>query len=176
MQYTVHELPAESLLEEVTLTALSALALGPTSRICDVIPLIAKVWGLPDEILAEKVDRMERAKRPADEGKDMLPGEKLPKYYDGLTIVELLWGILKTAARLDAREERQQIYDTARLLEEALSLPDFLLKTGVNTAKVFWRNFRDIVKKDDPAVRMALYEKTRDYVELLYRYGIDKTA
>jgi len=59
MEYTRPDMAPETLLEKITLEALSALALGPSDRVADIapleaaLPLTAKAWELPEETLAE---------------------------------------------------------------------------------------------------------------------------
>ena len=73
MKNTIQNMAPEVLLEKVTLASLSALALGPADRVSDiapleaVLPLIAKAWDLPEEILSGKTERLERGKKLAAE-------------------------------------------------------------------------------------------------------------
>lgn len=75
MEYTRPNMTPETLLEKITLEALSALALGPSDRAVDIapleaaLPLAAKAWELPEETLAEKMERLEHGKKLAAENK-----------------------------------------------------------------------------------------------------------
>ena len=159
MEHTRPDMSPEELLESITSEALSALALGTPSNIRDiepleaVLPLIAKGWGLPEEVLANRTGRLEQGKKLAAENKGGLPGEKLLECYDGHMITALLWALLRTAVRLDTQEERQTICSAALLLDEGLNLQSFLIRGGTCFVKMFWRDFCIIVQKEDPAVR-----------------------
>ena len=80
MEHTRPDMSPEELLESITLEALSALALGTPDNIRDiepleaVLPLIAKGWGLPEEVLANRAGRLEQGKKLAAENKGGLPG------------------------------------------------------------------------------------------------------
>lgn len=182
MEHTRPDMSPEELLESITLEALSALALGTPDNIRDiepleaVLPLIAKGWGLPEEVLANRTGRLEQGKKLAAENKGGLLGEKLLECCDGHMITALLWALLRTAVRLDTQEERQTICSAALLLDEGLNLQSFLIRGGTCFVKMFWRDFCMIVQKEDPAVREQICGKTRGLVDHLYAHGLAKTA
>ena len=72
----------EILLEKVTLEALSALALGPPDHIHDIRAPGSRpapdcqAWGVPEETLAGKTNRLERGKKLAAENKGGAPGNR----------------------------------------------------------------------------------------------------
>ena len=144
MEHKRPDMAPKTLLEKVTLEALSALALGTPDHIDDiapleaVLPLIAKAWGLPEETLAGKTKRLDHGKKLAAENKGGVPGEPLLECYDGVMIADLLWALFKTAVRLEKEQERQAIYDAAVLLDEGLNLQSFLLKSGERSVKALW--------------------------------------
>ena len=81
MEHTRPDMSPEELLESITLEALSALALSTPGNIRDiepleaVLPLIAKGWGLPEEVLANRAGRLEQGKKLAAENKGGVPKE-----------------------------------------------------------------------------------------------------
>ena len=182
MEYKRPDMAPETLLEKVTLEALSALALGPPDHIGDiapleaVLPLIAKAWGLLEETLAEKTKRLERGKKLAAENKGGVPGEPLLECYDGVMIADLLWALLRTAARLKEGTERQAVYDAAALLDEGLNLQSFLLRGGRRSAGILWAKFRSVVREDDPEARADICGEASIFVSLLYAHGLANTA
>ena len=182
MPHTRPSMAPEILLEKVTLEALSALALGPPDHIHDIapleasLPLVAKAWGLPEEILEGKTKRLEHGKKLAAENKGGVPGEPLLECYDGAMIADLLWALFKTAVRLEKKEDRQAICDAAVLLDEGLNLQSFLLKSGERSAKALWTMFRNVVREDDPKERDNICGKASAFVSLLHAHGLAKSA
>lgn len=182
MTHTRPAMNSEILLEKVTLEALSALALGPPDHIHDIapletaLPLIAKAWGLPEETLAGKTNRLERGKKLAAENKGGAPGEPLLECYDGVMIADLLWALFRSAVRLEKKEDRQAIYDAAILLDEGLNLQSFLLRKGERPVKALWTMFRKVVREDDPAERDNACGKASAFVTLLHAHGLAKSA
>lgn len=182
MENAAYNMSPEVLLENVTLEALTTLALGPADHVSDIapfeaiLPLITKAWDLPREVLEGKTERLERGKKLALESKGGLPGEPLLEYYDGLTTIGFLWALFKTAVRLEGRAERQAIYDVAVLLYEALSLPDFLHPSGKHRAKILGGMFRNAVRQDARLKRESICLKAASWVEVLCTHGIERTA
>lgn len=182
MTHTRPAMAPEILLEKVTLEALSALALGPPDHIHDIapletaLPLIAKAWGLPEEILAGRTNRLECGKKLAAENKGGIPDEQLLECYDGVMIADLLWALFKTAVRLEEKEDRQAIYDAAILLDEGLNLQSFLLRKGERPVKALWTMFRKVVWEDDPEERDNACGKASAFVTLLHAHGLAKSA
>ena len=182
MEYTRPDMTPETLLEKITLEALSALALGPSDRVADIapleaaLPLAAKARELPEETLAEKMERLERGKNLAAENKGGALGEKLRECYDGPVITDLLWALLRTAVRLETRCERQAIYDAAALLDEGLNLQSFLLRCGERSAGIIWSKFRNIVREKHPEARADICKEASTFVRLLRAQGLARTA
>ena len=182
MTHTRPAMNSEILLEKVTLEALSALALGPPDHIHDIapletaLPLIAKAWGLPEETLAGKTNRLERGKKLAAENKGGAPGEPLLECYDGVMIADLLWALFRSAVRLEKKEDRQAIYDAAILLDEGLNLQSFLLRCGERSAGIIWSKFRNIVREKHPEARADICKEASTFVRLLRAHGLARTA
>lgn len=182
MELTFQTTPPETLLETISIEALSVLALGGEKGIPDIVPLeaalplIAKAWSLPETLLKENTDLLEQGKAQAARGEAVLPENTALEYYDGWTITSLLWGLFETAARLDGREERQAIYDAAEVLTEALDYESFLRRSGKSAFRLLKGMFRNIVRRDDPEKRKAIREKAGARVDQLHRSGINLSS
>jgi len=182
MEHIREDLPPETLLEKITSEALSLLVLGGAGHIPDVapleaaLPLIAKAWGLPEEALKEKTDRLERGKKLAAGGSCKMPGEKLLESYDGFMTANLLWALFGTVVRLEDRTEREAVYRAAAVLDEALDLRSFLRRGGKSSLAILGRMFRNAVRENDPAERQVIYDKALLWMDNLCARGIQKIA
>lgn len=182
MDYIIPNTPPETVLSRIAGEALGLLALGGERALPDIVPLetalplTAKAWELPESLLKEKTDLLARGKAQAAAGEAVLPGVQLLESYDGWEITGLLWGLLRTAAQLEEREERQALYDAAQLLLEALDYHSFLCRAGKNYLKAFWGTFRNMVRKADPAKRGVICEKANALADRLYCKGVARGA
>ena len=92
MELTFQTTPPETLLETISIEALSVLALGGEKGIPDIVPLeaalplIAKAWSLPETLLKKNTDLLEQGKAQAARGEAVLPENTALEYYDGWTI------------------------------------------------------------------------------------------
>ena len=133
----------EKLLQQITTETINAMELGGADRIGDVAPLetgvdlIAKAWGLPQEIHQASVDLIQKEKELVRSGsrEAALPGSELLEAYDGEMIVELLWGLFETAVKLDDALERAEMHKLAILMAEGLNLDSWIAQCGPATAK-----------------------------------------
>ena len=66
--------------------------------------LIAKAWGLPQELADNSHTLIDRQKELVEKasGEAALPDDQILDTYDGPMIAELVWGLFETAIRLDA--------------------------------------------------------------------------
>ena len=94
--------------------------------------LIAKAWGLPQESLQASLDLLakERQLLRSESGEDALPDSELLEPYDGRMIVELLWGLFETTARLEDAQDRAAMHKLALLMAESLNLDSWIAECG----------------------------------------------
>ena len=132
----------EKLLQQITTETINAMELGGADRIGDVAPLetgvdlIAKAWGLPQEIHQASVDLIQKEKELVRSGSHeaALPDSELLETYDGPMIVELLWGLFETAVKLQNAQDRAAIHDLAILMADSLSLDAWIEACGTAEA------------------------------------------
>ena len=128
----------EKLLLKVTTEAVSALALAGEDKGGDAasleagVDLIAKAWGLPQEIHQASVDLIQKEKELVRSGsrEAALPDSKLLEPYDGEMIVELLWGLFETAVKLENAQERTEMHNLAIIMAESLNLDSWIAECG----------------------------------------------
>ena len=128
----------EKLLLKVTTEAVSALALAGEDKGGDAasleagVDLIAKAWGLPQELLESSTALIQHQKEllATASGKAALPDDQLLECYDGPMTAELIWGLFETAVRLDDAQERAAIHQMALLLADALDFDEWLDRNG----------------------------------------------
>lgn len=96
------------------------------------VPLIAKAWNLPQELLLENTDLIQKEKELLASGSSeaALPDDQLLDPYDGKMIVELIWGLFETATRLEDVEDRLTIHQLALMLADMLDFDDWIAKCG----------------------------------------------
>ena len=112
-KYERHPAP-EKLLLQITTEAVNLLALGGPDNVKAAelpekgVDLIAKAWNLPPEDLEASMALIQRQKELMRGGASeaALPDDRLLEPYDGKMIVELIWGLFETAARLEDVEDR----------------------------------------------------------------------
>lgn len=177
MSPSARNMALETLPEKITNEALSILALGGARGIRDIapleaaLPLIAKAWSLPEELLKEKTDLLEQGKAQAASGEAVLPERDFLVCCDGDMIVDLLWDLFETAVKLDTQEERKAIYDTAVLSAKALDLPEWLSLSGRITMRLIWERFKSMLKLESQAEREVVYDKALLFAEQLNLSG-----
>ena len=128
----------EKLLQQITTEPINAMELGGADRIGDVAPLetgvdlIAKAWGLPQEIHQASVDLIQKEKELVRSGsrEAALPDNELLEPYDGEMIVELLWGLFETAVKLENAQERTEMHNLAIIMAESLNLDSWIAECG----------------------------------------------
>ena len=136
-KYERHPAP-EKLLRQITTEAVNLLALGTPDKPGDAsLPeagaaLIAKAWGLSQELLDNSLALIQRQKKLVGDGsgKDALPDDQLLEPYDGGMTAELVWGLFETAIRLDSAEDRQTMYQLALLLADILDFDEWIGQCG----------------------------------------------
>lgn len=136
-KYERHPAP-EKLLRQVTTEAVNLLALGgPENTKAAELPetsaaLIAKAWGLPQELLDSSALLIQRQKELTRMGADeaSMPDDSLLEPYDGGMIAELLWGLFETAVRLDDAQERATIHQMALMLADMLDFDEWIEESG----------------------------------------------
>ena len=128
----------EKLLRQITAETINALALGdkpdsiPVALMENGVKLIAKAWDLPQESLQSSLDLIQQEKQNILGGStaDVLPHGEILETYDGPMIVELLWGLLETAVKLEEAEDRKTIHELAQLTAGSLSLDSWIEESG----------------------------------------------
>ena len=128
----------EKLLQQITTETINAMELGGADRIGDVAPLetgvdlIAKAWGLPQELLDNSLALIQRQRRLVGDGsgKAALPDDQLLEVYDGGMTAELVWGLFETAVRLDDAQDRAKIHELALLLADILDFDEWIEVSG----------------------------------------------
>ncbi len=141
-KYERHPAP-EKLLQQITAEAVNLLALGTPDKPGDAalpeagVPLIAKAWGLPPDLLDDSLEVIRRQKELVGDGsgKAALPDDQLLECYDGPMTAELIWGLFETAVRLDDAQERAAIHRLALLLADILDFDEWLKRNGPDEPK-----------------------------------------
>ena len=128
----------EKILRQITAEAINGLELGgqvdhpSIKKMETAVGLIAKAWGLPQEIHQASVDLIQRQKQNVLSGstEQVLPAGEGLETYDGPMIVELLWGLFETTVKLDNVLERAEIHKLAILMAEGLNLDSWIAQCG----------------------------------------------
>lgn len=136
-RYERHPAP-EKMLRQITTEAVNLLALGTPDKPGDAsLPeagatLIAKAWGLPQDLLDNSLALIQRQKKLVGDGsgKAALPDDELLEPYDGGMIAELVWGLFETATRLEDPEDRRTMYRLALLLADILDFDEWIKGSG----------------------------------------------
>ena len=99
--------------------------------------LIAKAWGLPQELADNSHTLIDRQKELVEKasGEAALPDDQILDTYDGPMIAELVWGLFETAIRLDALQDRAAVHRMALLLAEALDFDEWIEQCGPGNGK-----------------------------------------
>ena len=133
----------EKLLQQVTTEAVNLLALGGEDKnggaaILETgVALIAKAWGLAQELRDNSLTLIQRQKElvERESSEAALPDDQLLEPYDGPMIAELVWGLFETATRLDDAQERVTIHHVALLLADALDFDEWIEQCGPGDGK-----------------------------------------
>ena len=128
----------EKILQQITAEAINGLELGgqvdhpSIKKMETAVGLIAKAWGLPQEIHQVSVDLIQKEKELVRSGSHeaALPDSELLETYDGPMIVELLWGLFETAVQLEGAQDRAAIHELAILMADSLNLDEWIEKCG----------------------------------------------
>ena len=136
-KYERHPAP-EKLLRQITTEAVNLLALGTLDKPGDAsLPeagavLIAKAWGLPQELLDNSLALIQRQRRLVGDGsgKAALPDDQLLEAYDGGMTAELVWGLFETAVKLENAQERTEMHNLAIIMAESLNLDSWIAECG----------------------------------------------
>lgn len=128
----------EKILRQITAEAINGLELGgqvdhPSIKKMEAaVGLIAKAWGLPQEVLQGNLDLIQRQKQNVLNGstEQVLPAGEGLETYDGPMIVELLWGLFETAVKLEDAQDRAAIHELAIMTADNLSLDEWIEACG----------------------------------------------
>ena len=128
----------EKILQQITAEAINGLELGgqvdhpSIKKMETAVGLIAKAWGLPQEIHQASVDLIQKEKELVRSGSHeaALPDSELLETYDGPMIVELLWGLFETAVKLEDAQDRAAIHELAIMTADNLSLDEWIEAGG----------------------------------------------
>ena len=128
----------EKILQQITAEAINGLELGgqvdhpSIKKMETAVGLIAKAWGLPQEIHQASVDLIQKEKELVRSGsrEAALPDNELLEPYDGEMIVELLWGLFETAVKLEDAQDRAAIHELAIMTADNLSLDEWIEACG----------------------------------------------
>lgn len=128
----------EELIGKLTLEAVNIFYLAghpedpAVSKLESVIELAGEAWGLPEVVKKSKETiaaerEATRAEANGETPHPVVPKEKILQCDDdGESILALLWALFETAARLDIREKRGLILESAHYMADYLGLKDWL--------------------------------------------------
>ena len=128
----------EKILQQITAEAINGLELGgqvdhpSIKKMETAVGLIAKAWGLPQEIHQASVDLIQKEKELVRSGSHeaALPDSELLETYDGPMTAELLWGLFETAVKLEDAQDRAAIHELAIMTADNLSLDEWIEACG----------------------------------------------
>ena len=137
VKYERHPAP-EKMLLQMTTEAVNLLALGglENTKAAELpeagVTLIAKAWGLPQGDLEASLVLIQRQKELMCSGANeaAMPDDKLLEPYDGKMIVELIWGLFETAARLEEADDRLTIHRLALMMADMLDFDEWIKRSG----------------------------------------------
>ncbi len=124
------------MLKQLGQDAINLLAMCSIDSTAEVKPLeagirlLGKAWDLPEEDVQAQLDSIaeERENVMFQISGDELPEDELLNSYDGAKIVELLWGLFNTAARLDEKDERNVILKLEKYMADYLDLDGWIME------------------------------------------------
>ena len=137
VKYERHPAP-EKMLLQMTTEAVNLLALGgPENTKAAELPeagvsLIAKAWGLPQGDLEASLVLIQHQKELMCSGASeaAMPDDTLLEPYDGKMIVELIWGLFETAARLEEADDRLTIHRLALMMADMVDFDEWIKRSG----------------------------------------------
>lgn len=116
--------------EAVTLLMLGG-AEADTAEHEEAIRLIGEAWGLAEEETARQIERIGHGRQSVRMGAENMPPDEgdVPLALTGREVIELERELFETAARLNDRDKRQQLFNTAQAAAEWFSLEDRITGT-----------------------------------------------
>lgn len=101
-----------------------------------VVMLIGSVWGLPAASTQQRLDLISQEENAAAETANpaetvhAMERKDLPINASGIETMDNIWGLFETAVKLDNLNERREMYNLARELEECQNLLDWIAKNS----------------------------------------------
>ena len=101
-----------------------------------VVMLIGSVWGLPAASTQQRLDLISQDENTAAETANpaetvhAMERKDLPINASGIETMDNIWGLFETAVKLDNLNERREMYNLARELEECQNLLDWIAKNS----------------------------------------------
>ena len=116
--------------EAVTLLMLGG-AEADTAEHEEAIRLIGEAWGLAEEETARQIERIGHGRQSVRMGAENMPPDEgdVPLALTGREVIELERELFETAVRLNDRDKRQQLFNTAQAAAEWFSLVDWITGT-----------------------------------------------
>lgn len=105
--------------EAVTLLMLGG-AEADTAEHEEAIRLIGEAWGLAEEETARQIERIGHGRQSVRMGAENMPPDEgdVPLVLTGREVIELERELFETAVRLNDRDKRQQLFNTAQAAAE----------------------------------------------------------
>ena len=97
----------------------------------EAIRLIGEAWGLAEEETARQIERIGHGRQSVRMGAENMPPDEgdVPLVLTGREVIELERELFETAVRLNDRDKRQQLFNTAQAAAEWFSLEDWITGT-----------------------------------------------
>lgn len=101
-----------------------------------VVMLIGSVWGLPAASTQQRLDLISQEENAAAETANpaetvhAMERKDLPINASGIETMDNIWGLFETAVKLDNLNDRREMYNLARELEECQNLLDWIAKNS----------------------------------------------
>ena len=116
--------------EAVTLLMLGG-AEADTAEHEEAIRLIGEAWGLAEEETARQIERIGHGRQSVRMGAENMPPDEgdVSLALTGREVIELERELFETAVRLNDRDKRQQLFNTAQAVAEWFSLEDWITGT-----------------------------------------------
>ena len=101
-----------------------------------VVMLIGSVWGLPAASPPQRLDLISQEENAAAETANpaetvhAMERKDLPINASGIETMDNIWGLFETAVKLDNLNDRREMYNLARELEECQNLLDWIAKNS----------------------------------------------
>lgn len=100
------------------------------------VMLIGSVWGLPAASTQQRLDLISQEENAAAETANpaetvhAMERKDLPINASGIETMDNIWGLFETAVKLDNLNDRREMYNLARELEECQNLLDWIAKNS----------------------------------------------